>query len=144
LIDILTLPHRPPFLLIDRIQDLVPGKKGTFVLQWSSGGRYQSAQSPPSFSQALLLEAMAEAAGLVLIAADKEKEGQGPARGFLMRMDRVSFDTWPRTGEEIRLTLTKKRQMGQMVLFAGEAHINGRPMARLDLTLWHGGRKEGN
>jgi 3-hydroxyacyl-[acyl-carrier-protein] dehydratase len=143
LVDILSLPHRLPFLFLDRIQEIVPGERGTFIIQWSSGGDYQSVQAPPSFSQALILEAMAEAAGLILLVEERRKGWQGSPRGYLLRLDRVSFDSWPRPGEEIRLSLTKKKRLGNMVLFSGEAYYENRLLGRADLTLWHGAGEEG-
>jgi 3-hydroxyacyl-[acyl-carrier-protein] dehydratase len=144
LIEISALPHRPPFLFIDRILELVPGEKGAFLAQWTTSGHYLSAQAPPSFSQALLVEAMAEAAGLVLIAVEEENEGQVPAEGYLLRLDRASFHTWPRAGEGLRLFLNKKRRMGHLVLFSGEAYSDNRLVMQADLTLWHGKEEEGN
>ena len=144
MVDILSLPHGLPFLFLDRIEEIVPGERGTFIIQWSFGGHYQSAQAPPSFSQALMLEAMAEAAGLILLAEESGKGWQGSPRGYLLRLDRVSFNSWPRAGEEIRLSLTQKKHLGNLVLFSGEAYCEKRLLGRADLTLWHGGGEEGN
>ena len=68
------LPHRYPFLFIDRIERIVPGKEGIFAVNRSTDNFFSSNRVPPSFSQSLLLEMMAQAAGLILISRQPPEE----------------------------------------------------------------------
>lgn len=136
------LPHRFPFLILDRIQTLIPGEQGLFSFHSSTDGYYLSESTPPSFQQALLLEAMAEGAGLILISESGRKDEPAPGKGYLLRLDRVFFKALPQAGREIRILVNKKKVFGQMVQFQAQAKSGEAVVARAELTLWRESREQ--
>ena len=143
MIAVADLPHRFPFLILDRIQTLIPGEQGQFCFHSSTDGYYLSESAPPSFRQALLLEAMAEGAGLILISGSGRKDEPAQGKGYLLRLDRVFFEALPRAGREIRILVNKKMVFGHMVQFQAQAKSGEAVVARAELTLWHESMERG-
>ena len=130
------LPHRYPFLFIDRIERMVPGTEGTFTAHWSADGFFSADRAPSSLKQFLLLEMMAQAAGIVLIGRlPLEKAARGH-QGFLLKMDRVLFFDLPRAGDRLVITLEKTHSLGKLHRFSGEVLAGDTLLVRGELTLW--------
>jgi len=114
------LPHRSPFLLIDRVLCRNPG-------HGASGIRCVS-HDPGGCSEILLLESMAQLGGI----AAAEPEGQG---GFLAAIDRAVFPRTVRKGDRIRFTVRIVKTFGRLYVLEGEAHVDDEPVATAVLTL---------
>jgi 3-hydroxyacyl-[acyl-carrier-protein] dehydratase len=83
------LPHRFPFLLVDRIIELEPGKRAVGYKNISANEEYFQGHFPnfPIMPGVLILEAMAQVAGVLLLVMD-EYRGQIP---FFAGVDKVKF-----------------------------------------------------
>jgi len=112
------LPHRPPFLFIDRIVALEPGVAATGELA-VTGSRY--------FPPLLLVEAMAQLGGI----AFGQKEGEG---GVLAALDRVVLPAAVPPGSLVVQSRIAK-SFGRLVLIEGEVRQEGRVIASASLTL---------
>jgi 3-hydroxyacyl-[acyl-carrier-protein] dehydratase len=130
------LPHRYPFLFIDRIERIVPGKEGIFAVNRSTDNFFSSNRVPPSFSQSLLLEVMAQAAGLILISRQPSEEAFKGREGFLIKMDRVLFFQLPREGDRLLIAIEKTHGLGKLHRFSGEVRAGATPLVRGEITLW--------
>jgi 3-hydroxyacyl-[acyl-carrier-protein] dehydratase len=130
------LPHRYPFLFIDRIERIVPGKEGIFAVNRSTDNFFSANRVPPSFSQSLLLEMMAEAAGLILISRQPPEEAFKGREGFLLKMDRVLFFQLPREGDRMLIAIEKTHSLGKLHRFFGEVRVGDTLLVRGELTLW--------
>ena len=130
------LPHRYPFLFIDRIERIVPGKEGIFAVNRSTDNFFSSHRVPPSFSQSLLLEMMAEAAGLILISRQPPEEAFKGREGFLLKMDRVLFFQLPREGDRMLVAIEKTHSLGKLHRFSGEVRVGDTLLVSGELTLW--------
>jgi len=130
------LPHRYPFLFIDRIERIVPGKEGIFAVNRSTDNFFSANRVPPSFSQSLLLEMMAEAAGLILISRQPPEEAFKGREGFLLKMDRVLFFQLPREGDRMLIAIEKTHGLGKLHRFFGEVRAGDTLLVRGELTLW--------
>lgn len=130
------LPHRYPFLFMDRIERIVPGKEGIFAVNWSTDNFFSSNRVPPSFSQSLLLEMMAEAAGLILISSQPLDEASKGRDGFLLKMDRVLFFQLPREGDRMVIAIEKTHSLGKLHRFSGEVRTGDSLLVSGELTLW--------
>jgi 3-hydroxyacyl-[acyl-carrier-protein] dehydratase len=130
------LPHRYPFLFIDRVERIVPGVEGVFATNWSTNNYFSANRVPPSFKQSLLLEMMAEAAGLILISRQPPEEAFRGREGFLLKMDRVFFYQIPREGDRMLIAIEKTHSLGKLHRFSGEVRAGETLLVRGELTLW--------
>jgi len=114
------LPHRHPFLFIDRVTSRDPGIGATGIkcVTYEPGG----------FPQVLLLEAMAQLGG---IAAATEK-GEG---GFLASIDHAEFCREVRSGDRIDVTVRIIKSFGRLFLMEGKACVDGEQVATARLML---------
>ena len=130
------LPHRYPFLFIDRIERIVPGKEGIFAVNRSTDNFFSSNRVPPSFSQSLLVEMMAQAAGLVLVSRHPPEEAYKDRQGYLLKMDRVLFFQLPREGDRMLIAIEKTHSLGKLHRFSGEVRAGDTLLVSGELTLW--------
>jgi 3-hydroxyacyl-[acyl-carrier-protein] dehydratase len=130
------LPHRYPFLFIDRIERLVPGKEGIFAVNRSTDNFFSATRVPPSFSQSLLLEIMAQAAGIVLISRQPLEKAAEVHQGYLLRLDQVLFFQLPREGDRMLIAIERTHSLGKLHRFSGEVRAGETLLVRGELTLW--------
>ena len=114
------LPHRNPFLFIDRVTSRDPGIGATGIkcVTYEPGG----------FPQVFLLESIAQLGG---IAAATEK-GEG---GFLASIDHAEFFGEVRAGDRIIVTVRIIKSFGRLFLMEGEACVEGEKVATARLAL---------
>lgn len=98
------LPHRPPFLFIDRILSLESGVSATGELAVTHGGYF-----PPVF----LVEAMAQLGGI----AAGQQEGEG---GVLAGFKWVTLPPAVETGAKLLVTTKVIKVFGQLIQVEGE------------------------
>jgi len=116
------LPHRYPFLLVDRIIELEPGKE-IIALKRVSGGEEsvgQAASPAGCFPFSLIAEAMAQAASMVATSASG---GEEPRTGAYASIKQMRILREPQAGEELWLKMKLLRQYGRLFEFYGEARI---------------------
>ena len=130
------LPHRFPFFFIDRIDRIVPGQEGDFGAAWSAGNYYLSDRVPPSFFQALLLEMMAQAAGMILLARESDPLENKARGGYLLRLDQVTFPHRPFRKDRLTIAVKKTRSLGKMQRFSGRVTEGDTVLVQGELTIW--------
>ena len=113
------LPHRNPFLFLDRVTRLEPGISAEAITRITYS---------PAVSPVLLVEALAQLAGVVAI----EQEGE---IGSLAAMDRAEFLVPVRPGDSLLITVRIVKRFGRLVLCEGEITVRGEIVARATLTL---------
>lgn len=116
------LPHRPPFLWVDRIIELKPGKE-VVALKRVSAGEEVLVHGPllgNGFPFSLIAESMAQAASL---AASSAPEEERPSSGAYASIKEMQILREPKAGEELWLRMTLLRQYGRLFEFYGEARI---------------------
>lgn len=114
------LPHRSPFLVLDRILALEPGISALARQRVTSGA--------PCYSPFLLLEAIAQLGG---IAAARE-EGGG---GILAAIDRAEFQDAPMAGDTLTIAVRIVKSFGPLHLVEGEVSVDGKTVATARVTL---------
>jgi 3-hydroxyacyl-[acyl-carrier-protein] dehydratase len=98
------IPHRPPFLLLDRIVEIEPGKRIVGLKSVSlETDAYLQGHFPnyPVMPGVLIVEALAQA-GAVLVMQDRSLAGKVP---FFARIDNCRFRQPVRPGDTLRLEL---------------------------------------
>src|ERR1700704_4977592 len=111
------IPHRPPFLLIDRIVELEPGKRIVGQKDVSlSGDDFLRGHFPdyPVMPGVLIVEALAQT-GAVMVMQDPANAGKLP---FFARIDNCRFRQQVRPGDTLRLEVTVTSFRGPV----GKAH----------------------
>jgi 3-hydroxyacyl-[acyl-carrier-protein] dehydratase len=95
------IPHRYPFLLVDRIVELEPGKRAVGLKHVSMSDGYLQGHFPdyPVMPGVLIVEALAQT-GAVLVMRDPANSGKLP---FFARIDNCRFRQQVRPGDTLRL-----------------------------------------
>jgi 3-hydroxyacyl-[acyl-carrier-protein] dehydratase len=133
------LPHRFPFLLVDRITALDPGKRAEGIKrvtggEWFLGEAVHDADPPPdaSMPNALVVEALAQLSAAVLVGV---VEGAAGAVGYFMGLDRVRFRGSARAGDDLRLAIELRQFRRGVCRLHGDAWVGHRRIVRADLTI---------
>jgi beta-hydroxyacyl-ACP dehydratase FabZ len=127
------LPHRYPFILVDRILDLVPGEKITALKNVTINEPFFQGHFPsfPIMPGVLIAEAMAQAAGvLALESMPAEKKGQ-PV--FFMGLDKVKFRKPVVPGDQLLLKVQIVKFRSKVVKASAQAFVDDQVVAEAEL-----------
>ncbi|MDE0800886.1 MAG: 3-hydroxyacyl-ACP dehydratase FabZ [Rhodospirillaceae bacterium] len=117
------IPHRYPFLLVDRVEDVVRGESAVGVKNVSINEPFFQGHFPsrPVMPGVLIVEAMAQtAAVLVVDSLGEDAEGK---LVYFMTIDNARFRRPVEPGDQLRLTCTKVRQRSNVWKFSGVAKV---------------------
>ena len=119
------IPHRYPFLMIDRVVDLMLDHSATGIKNVSVNESFFAGHFPghPVMPGVLIIEAMAQTAAVLVV----ETLGP-PAAGkvvYFMTIDNAKFRRPVVPGDQLRLTVTKERSRGNVWKFSGTATVDG-------------------
>lgn len=119
------IPHRYPFLMIDKIIDLIPGSSATGVKNVSINEPYFQGHFPlrPVMPGVLLIEAMAQTAAVVVVhALGPTFEGK---LVYFMSVESARFRKPVFPGDTLHVHVTRQRNRANVWKFAGEAKVDG-------------------
>lgn len=118
------LPHRYPFLLVDKIIDIVPGERVTGIKQVSINEPFFQGHFPghPIMPGVLIVEAMAQTGAVLLLDTLENPEKK---LAYFMAIDRVRFRKPVLPGDELVMELTSVRQRPSSCKMVGQAIVNG-------------------
>jgi 3-hydroxyacyl-[acyl-carrier-protein] dehydratase len=133
------LPHRYPFLLVDRITEFEPDTRIVGIKNVSRNEKYlwEAPGSVPTMPFTILTEALAQV-GAILILAKPENEGR---LVFFMGIDRVRFRHPVYAGDQIEIVATVRRLRSRVGSLQGVARVNGRVCATGTMTFALGAKK---
>ena len=115
------IPHRYPFLLIDRVVDVTPGDAATGIKNVSINEFYFQGHFPrrPVMPGVLIIEAMAQtAAVLVVHTLGPESEGK---LVYFMSVDNARFRRPVVPGDTLAVRVVRQRHRGNVWKFDGQA-----------------------
>ena len=126
------LPHRPPFLLIDKITDFVPG-------EWAAGVKCVTSSEPwfaghfPEYHVmpgVLILEAIAQVGAVALLSLP-EYRGK---TAFFGGVKNARFKRQVRPGDVLELECRLKAMRGGIGFGEGTAKVNGEPAVTAEIS----------
>jgi 3-hydroxyacyl-[acyl-carrier-protein] dehydratase len=121
------LPHRYPFLLVDRIVEIEPGNKGIGIKNLTGGEWFF--QGHTAYPPALLLESLAQVGGIVLASKVRERNPEGQFIGLFAGVSGFQFQRSPVLGEVITLKVEVTQSLGTLYRFAAEVFVGGEKIA---------------
>jgi len=136
------LPHRYPFLLVDRIVSIELGKhivglKNVTVNEPFFVGHFPHAPIMPGV---LIVEAMAQVAGILALLSTPENLGNQAL--YLMSLDKVRFRKPVVPGDQLTLDLKLLRGGKKFFRMKGEATVDGNLVAEGELMAAVGKKEE--
>ncbi|WP_193370575.1 3-hydroxyacyl-ACP dehydratase FabZ [Pelagibius marinus] len=117
------LPHRYPFLMIDRVEDIVLGESATGIKNVTINEPFFQGHFPEQavMPGVLLVEAMAQtAAALVMYTLGKEAHGK---LVYFMTIDEARFRKPVVPGDTVRIQVTRIQNRRSVWKFKGEALV---------------------
>ncbi|MCC5812375.1 MAG: 3-hydroxyacyl-ACP dehydratase FabZ [Ectothiorhodospiraceae bacterium] len=128
------LPHRYPFLMVDRVLEMVAGESIVAVKNVTINEPFFNGHFPqrPVMPGVLLLEALAQAGGLLAF----ETEGQAPEGNlifYLVGFDKARFKRPVEPGDQVRLEVRIVRRKRGIWVFEGQATVDGQVAAEAEV-----------
>ena len=123
------IPHRHPFLMIDKVVDMVANERATGIKNVSINEGYFQGHFParPVMPGVLIIEAMAQtAAVLVVHTLGPEAEGK---LVYFMSVDNARFRRPVFPGDRLDVYVAKQRNRGNVWRFEGQAKVGDNLMA---------------
>lgn len=127
------LPHRYPFLLVDKILELEEGKRIVGIKNVSINEPFFQGHFPgsPIMPAVLLLEAMAQTGGTLVLSSESEKS---KVRNVLfLGIDKARFRKPVYPGDQVRFELVVLQRKKSVWKFKGEAFVEGTLVAEAEL-----------
>jgi 3-hydroxyacyl-[acyl-carrier-protein] dehydratase len=128
------LPHRYPFLLLDRVVDVVPGESGIGLKNVTINEQFFQGHFPehPVMPGVLIIEAMAQtAAVLVMRAMGSEVDGNVV---YFMSIEGAKFRRPVFPGDQLRLHCSKQQRRNNIWRWKAVARVDGKPVADATYT----------
>ena len=127
------LPHRYPFLMIDKIIDMNGDQSATGIKSVTINEPFFQGHFPqfPVMPGVLLIEGMAQTAGA--LCADGLGENYEPTLVFFMSIDGAKFRRPVVPGDTVHYHVKKIRSRGRVWRFGCEARVNGQLVAEAEI-----------
>ena len=123
------IPHRYPFLLIDRVIDIVPDQSATGIKNVTINEPHFTGHFPnkPVMPGVLIIEAMAQTSAVLVCETLK---GQADNKlVYFMSIEEAKFRKIVSPGDQLFLHVTKLRSRANVWKFTTEAKVNGAVVA---------------
>ena len=117
------IPHRYPFLMIDRVVEIIPDKSAIGIKNVTINEPYFKGHFPnkPIMPGVLIIEAMAQTAAVFVI--DGLKESADNRDVYFLSIDSARFRKPVTPGDTMILKIFEKQSRGNVCKFNGEAYV---------------------
>jgi 3-hydroxyacyl-[acyl-carrier-protein] dehydratase len=130
------LPHRYPFLLVDRVLECLPGKSIRALKNVTFNEHFFTGHFPhrPVFPGVMILESLAQTAGiLAFVTAGVYPDSERPM--YFVGIDNARFRRPVAPGDQLILTATLERTMRGIWKFSTVAEVNGEQVTTADMMV---------
>lgn len=126
------LPHRFPFLLVDRIVDIIPSKTVVALKNVTCNEQFFQGHFPEwkIMPGVLIVEAMAQAGAVLLFSSIPDPEKKFVV---LSKVDRAKFKRMVVPGDQLRMEVGWTRQKGRICQMKGKAFVEGELAAEAEI-----------
>ena len=127
------LPHRYPFLLVDRVVELVPGKRAVGIKMVTANEPQFTGHFPgrPIMPGVLMVEALAQTAGVAILTLDEYRGKLGLFAGI----DECRFRRMVVPGDQLTLTVDIEKLRGMFGRARGVASVDGEVAVEATLSI---------
>jgi 3-hydroxyacyl-[acyl-carrier-protein] dehydratase len=127
------LPHRYPFLLIDRVVELEPGRRAVAIKQVTANEPHFTGHFPgrPIMPGVLMVEALAQTAGVALLALEEHRGKLGLFAGI----DDCRFKRMVLPGDTLRLEVNVEKLRGMFGRVRAVATVDGETAVEATLSI---------
>ena len=136
------LPHRYPFLLVDRVLELEPNRRILAVKNVTINEPFFQGHFPghPVMPGVLVLEALAQAGGLLTqLLASTDVASKQDKSFYLVKIDNARFSRMVVPGDQLELEVKLKRMIRNMAMYECAARVDGKEVASADILCAEGG-----
>jgi len=130
------LPHRFPFLLVDRVLDFEPGSRIHAYKNVTANEEFFQGHFPkqPVMPGVLVIEALAQAGGLLYqLTNQMQGDSKQDKLFYLVKVDNARFSRMIVPGDRVDLHVSLKRRIRNMALYEGVASVDGAEAARAEI-----------
>ena len=127
------LPHRYPFLLVDRILEMEEGKRIVGLKNVTINEPFFQGHFPghPIMPGVLIIEAMAQVGGMLLMGSQGDPESKVV---YFMSLDNVKFRRPVKPGDQLRFELDVHQIRGPVCKMRGVAKVDGEVVTEADMA----------
>ena len=136
------LPHRYPFLLVDRVVAFEPDKRIVGIKNVSMNERYLSPArggERPALPLTILTEAVAQVGAILILSKPENRE----RLIYFMGIERVRYRGVAHPGDVVEIEALVRRMRSRMGVLSGHARVGGRVIAHGTMTFALGPRSGG-
>ncbi len=128
------LPHRYPFLMIDRIVDIDGDESAVGIKNLSYNEPVFQGHFPekPIFPGVLIIEGMAQTAGAIVIAQERSKGFDYVV--YMLTIDKAKFRRTTGPGDQLEYHVRKIHRRGPVGRFEGKAIVDGVVVAEAEIA----------
>lgn len=131
-----SLPHRYPFLMIDRVIEVLQGRSAIGIKNVSINEGYFQGHFPhvPLMPGVLVVEAMAQTAAVLVLETLGGPAATGTAGVYFMSVESAKFRRPVSPGDQLRVHVTVERNRGPVWKFSGVGRVDGITVAEATYT----------
>jgi len=128
------LPHRYPFLLVDRVIAFEPHKSLTAIKNVTINEPFFQGHFPghPVMPGVLIIEALAQASGVLTQLSEGGAACDNPVY-YLVKVDKARFSQIVVPGDQLELRVEQKRMLKRMGLYECRAFVNDKEVASAEI-----------
>lgn len=128
------LPHRYPFLMIDRVLECIPGKSLTALKNVTYNEPFFQGHFPqrPVMPGVMIVEAMAQATGILMFRTTDTRPSDD-VLFYLAGIDNARFKQPVEPGDQLVIKVNSDRRMRGLWKFTTQAFVNDRLVASADM-----------
>ena len=130
------IPHRYPFLLLDRVTDIVPNETLIGFKNVTIGDNIFQGHFPghPIYPGVMILEGMAQAGGILAFKSmDMTKEEAAKKVVYFMSIDKAKFRAPVKPGDKLEYRISVIKQKGAIWMLKGEAFVDDKMVSEAEL-----------